>query len=85
MKKIIENVIFLQGDNATEALNILDNKGEKAALEYLKQWHYPGEHEELTEQPHGNNDCVFESAGYSMAYNTNIGYIGLTFTFKDEA
>jgi len=74
-----ENVVFLQGDEAYEPLERLDREGEDAALEYLKQWHYPGEHEGARELLHGRSDKTYEKDGYTMSWNPNIGYIGLQF------
>ena len=36
--------MFAQGEDATEPLEILVNRGEKAAIDYLAQWHDPGKH-----------------------------------------
>jgi len=74
-----EDVIFLQGENAEEAMDILNNDGKEAALEYLKQWHYPGEHMGRNELPHGTQDKTFVKDGYIMAWNPYLPYIGLTF------
>jgi hypothetical protein len=74
-----ENVVFMQGDEADEALEILNNKGEDAALEYLKQWHDYGNHEGSNELGAGTSDDTFEKDGYIMAYNQPLGYIGLQY------
>jgi mannose-6-phosphate isomerase-like protein (cupin superfamily) len=74
-----ENVVFLQGDEAYDALERLDREGEDAALEYLKQWHYPGEHEGASEEGHGTDDKVYRKDGYVMSWNPRIGYIGLQY------
>lgn len=37
MKKYQE-ITFLQGEAATEAIALLEDQGEEAALDYLKQW-----------------------------------------------
>lgn len=74
-----ENIVFMQGDEADEPLSILDNEGPEAALELLKQWHYPGEHDGSKELPHGTQDKIFEKDGYYMSWNPYIGYIGLVY------
>lgn len=74
-----ENVVFAQGDDATEPLKILNNEGPEAALEYLKQWHYPGEHEGTNKLSQGSSDQTFEKDGYIMSWNAPIGYIGLQY------
>jgi hypothetical protein len=74
-----EDVVFLQGDEAEEALNILDNDGKEAALNYLAQWHSPGHGMGRNELPHGNSDETFEKDGYHMSWNSSLGYIGLVY------
>jgi len=74
-----EDVVFIQGEEANEPLDILEEKGENAALEYLQQWHYPGEHSTRNELPHGAEDRTYDVDGYHMAWNPRIGYIGLVY------
>ena len=74
-----EDVVFLQGDEAEEALSILDNDGEEAALNYLAQWHSPGHGMGRNELPHGSSDETFEKDGYHMSWNSSLGYIGLVY------
>ena len=74
-----EDVVFIQGEEAEEPLRILDEKGENAALEYLKQWHFPGEHQTRGILPHGESDYTYDVDGYHMAWNPRIGYIGVVF------
>jgi len=74
-----EDIVFLQGDAAFQPLEILETKGEDAALEYLKQWHYSGEHATTNELGHGSSDHIYEKDGYIMSWNPKIGYIGLQY------
>jgi len=74
-----ERVIFLQGDEADEALKILDEEGQDAALEYLKQWHDPGNHMGSDELGHGTRDRTYEKDGYHMSWNSYLNYIGLEY------
>jgi hypothetical protein len=74
-----EDVVFLQGDEAYEPLERLDREGPDAALEYLKQWHYPGEHQGSQEETHGVNDKVYRKDGYTMSWNPALEYIGLQY------
>lgn len=69
----------MQDSEADEALDILDEEGEEAALEHLAQWHHPGEHETSDEESAGDDDDVFEQDGYILSWNSRIGYIGLEF------
>lgn len=74
-----EDVVFLQGDSADEALEILDNQGEDAAMDYLIQWHEPGNHMGSAELNHGSSDNTYERDGYIMSYNIPLNYIGLQY------
>lgn len=74
-----EEVVFLQGDEANEAIDILNNDGQDAAMEYLKQWHNPGEHMGSDKPGHGTMDRTFSKDGYLMSWNTHIPYIGLSY------
>ena len=84
MAKVYERVIFLQGNSADEALEIYNQHGAEAALLYLEQWHYPGEHETATELGAGTSDRVYEIAGYILTVNTRVGYIGLEYEVSRE-
>jgi hypothetical protein len=67
----------LQDSEAEEALSILDDCGENAALDHLKQWDM-GEYDvTMASTGAGSYDSTYERDGYIMTYNTNIGYIGL--------
>ena len=53
--------------------------GRDEAMDYLKQWHYPGEHDGSNELGHGSMDKTYEKDGYIMSWNSSIGYIGLVY------
>ena len=74
-----EDVVFMQGEEADEPLNILNTQGEDAALKYLQQWHSPGQHMGSAELGHGSSDQTYEKDGYVMAWNTPLNYIGLQY------
>ena len=76
-KKKYIRIIFLENDNAREALNILENSGKIAAIDFLAQWDY-GDRAEIYDKPsHGTNDRVLEHNEYLLSYNLGLGYIGL--------
>ena len=81
MKKY-ENIVFMQGDEAEEPLNILTSMGEHDALLYLIQWHDPGNHE-IGEFPAGSSDRIYEYDNYIMSYNLYIGYIGVVYIINE--
>ena len=73
-----EDIAFLNGQEAEEALDILQNEGEDEAMEYLKHaYHYPNEHQIKDHPGTGTSDTVYEKDGYIMSYNRPLGYIGL--------
>lgn len=78
-----EDVFFAQEHEADDILEIIQNKGEAAAIDYLKQWHYPGEHATRSEPGHGSDDETFEKDGYILSYNPRIGYVGLVYRQED--
>lgn len=78
-----EEVVFMQGDEASEPLNVLMNQGPEQALEYLKQWHSPGSHEGTDELKHGSSDFTHEQDGYTMSWNPYVGYIGLVYDLSE--
>lgn len=74
-----EDVVFMQGEEANEPLDILNTQGEDAAMKYLQQWHSPGQHMGSAELGHGSSDQIYEKDGYIMAWNTPLNYIGLQY------
>ena len=78
-----EEIIFLQGEEANEALQILEDKGEEGLLKHLMQWHYPGEHETCEGNPSGNADNEFDDNNYKLSYNEGLGYVGLAYKLED--
>lgn len=72
-----EQVVFMQGEEADAVLEVLDDQGEEAALEYLAQWHNPGEHEVRDESAAGTDDNEFRDGDYILSWNNHFGYIGL--------
>lgn len=71
-------IVFLQGDEAREALELLDREGETAAMNHLAQWDFGGESEHSPAgKPWGSSDHVVRDGDYFMSYNLRLGYIGL--------
>ena len=70
-------VIFMQGDEANEPLQLLKKKSVMAAVRYLREWDY-GEYYEVNDQPgKGTNDSNEICLGYLVSWNASLGYIGL--------
>ena len=71
-----EQVIFLQGDAGAEALECYD-ADDGSLLDYLSQWHFPGEHDVSEEPGYGTFDQITEKDGYILSVNYALGYCGL--------
>jgi hypothetical protein len=80
---VYQEVVFMQGEEAREPLKVLEDQGEQAALEYLKQWDAGEGGEESEEAPWGTSDTVYwneerhRDEDYVMSYNKGLEYIGL--------
>jgi len=76
------NIFFIQGEEANEVLDILNNKGEQAAFDQLQEWNYGESPVETNNSegfiPWGSNDRLFKVDNFVMSYNSGIPYIGLT-------
>jgi hypothetical protein len=79
-----EDIVLMQGDEAREPLTILDQDGEEAAIDFLKQWHNPGEHPRRYDTGAGTSDTIYkDDDGYILVYNWKEGYIGLCYKEKE--
>lgn len=76
---VYESIVLLYGDEALAALDMVNEKGEAAAAEYLKQWHEPGEGTLVSsrDDPWKPGDGVYEHGQYVLYYNPEAPYIGL--------
>lgn len=79
------NVVFLQGAEADEVLDLIDVEGVQAGIAHLAQWDFGDETtgaafvngEVYDELPAGQWDRTFEADGYVLTYNPQMGYVGL--------
>ena len=71
-----KEIVFMQGEEANEPLDLLDEDEDKC-LEYLLQWDY-GEGEEYEKEPWGAVDRLIKKGKYVINYNYHMEYIGLT-------
>jgi hypothetical protein len=80
--KVYYSIVFMQGDDASEAFKVLDSEGNEGLLNYLKQWDFGGESENhLTrseKKPWGTSDKLITIGKYTISYNKNFGYVSLT-------
>ena len=79
------SVVFLQGDDADEVLDLINTHGTQAAVEHLSGWDYG---EETTDaamenghvydlRPAGVLDREVRDGDYQMTYNHSFGHVGL--------
>jgi hypothetical protein len=74
-----EKLVFLQGEEANTALNILDKYTPKAALIHLTNL-YMGLIDPIVseDKPWGDADNTYEVEDLVLSWNDKIGYIGVT-------
>jgi len=76
--KTYESIVFMQGEEADEVLDILEEQGEEAAMDFLMQWDMGEGGEEYDTPPWGEADKLYEKGDYVMSYNTGLPAFGLT-------
>jgi hypothetical protein len=85
MKKTYHHIVFLQGHEADETLQIINENGCEAAVHHLLQWDN-GEYYEQRDTPSaGSGDYTYtsECGDYLLTYNPRIGYAGLEYVETD--
>jgi len=76
-QKRYQRIVFMQGEEADEPLQILADKGRVAAVDYLAQWDME-RGEEFDEPASGSDDDIYTTRdGYRLSWNRGLGYIGL--------
>ncbi|SMX93836.1 hypothetical protein [Brevibacterium casei] len=79
------SVVFLQGAEADQVLDVIDRDGTDAAIEHLAQWDYGQETTEAAlengyvydEPPTGALDRVVTAADYTLTYDHAHGHVAL--------
>ena len=71
------DIVFMDGEEGARILDIINEKGEIAAVEYLTQWDYGEAGETRTELGAGSHDTRFDHDGYALTYNQDLGYAAL--------
>lgn len=79
------SVVFLQGAEADEVLDLIDRDGPDAAIEHLRNWDYGEETTDAAlengyvydEPPTGQLDGMATDGDYTLAYNPFMGHVGL--------
>lgn len=73
---VYREIVFLQGSEADESIEILNNQGKEAAIQHLANYDC-GEGNIRESAPWGTSDQIFQTGQYIMAVNANIPYISL--------
>src|SRR5699024_4382475 len=79
------SVVFLQGAEADEVLDLIDRDGPDAAIEHLRNWDYGEETTDAAlengyvydEPPTGQLDRMATDGDYTLTYNPFMGHVGL--------
>lgn len=79
------SVVFLQGSEADEVLDLIDRDGPDAAIEHLRNWDYGEETTDAAlengyvydEPPTGQLDKVVMDGDYTLTYNPFMGHVSL--------
>lgn len=81
------SIVFMQGDDAAEPLDILNSEGADAAVEYLAQWDYGDETLEAARinghtysqiaDAIGTGDYRLTIGAYVLTWNAGLNYVGL--------
>ena len=79
----VENIVFLQGQDADEAMQIYYDEGIDALFKFLEQWHYPGEHEIRSDLGAGGEDSTYNIDNYVLTVNTRLNYCGLEYVLNN--
>jgi hypothetical protein len=86
---VYECIVFCQGDDADEPLDLLYNRHDTvsyhgptaesidAAFSYLAQWDYGDPAEQCADPASGAQDDVWEQGGYRLTAHLGLGYVGL--------
>ena len=77
--KDYRQIVFLQGDEATEALSNLDLRGIESTVNMLLDYDLcPESCRHTVFSPTGESDTSYlTTAGYELTWNSKLGYIGL--------
>ena len=73
------NVVFLQGEDADETLEIIERDGQQAGLSHLRQWQTGDSHgyDLYANPPHGADDRTYLDGDLILTYSHRLGYAGL--------
>lgn len=80
-------IVFLQGEEYEEFGDILDDRGEDEAMDYLIQWDYGTDDDLHDESSSGRDDAWMRrdmgDFTYLMTWDRTLGYAGLERILSD--
>lgn len=82
MARRFERVIDFQAPRDWEAEHVLDliDLNEEAAVQYMSEWHYPGEHETFDDLEWGSSTRVYQDGtGYILSWDPNVEIVELIY------
>ena len=73
-----QDIVFIQGDEASKPLYILNDEGIQEVIAYLLQWDIEHNPYEIKDKPSaGPYDTVYRVGDLVLSYSYRLGYIGL--------
>jgi hypothetical protein len=72
-----ERLAFVQGDEAYDALCVLEEDGLAACLRFMVQQSGDSQGELHEQLAGGASDNTYRDEGWILTYNLRIGYVGL--------
>jgi hypothetical protein len=76
------HIMFLQDDDARFALDILNNEGLEAAIDYLSEWD-TGDGD-ISGATWGSSDTVYRQGRHVLSCNRRLGYISLCYIVSGD-
>lgn len=85
----VQEIVFMQGEEANEAMLILSKEGETGLLDHLADNHYTGNVKKediktilFIEDITYPKDTIFKCNDFVLSYNKDLGYCGLVKILK---
>jgi hypothetical protein len=73
----VKQIAYLQDNEANYAFTLLKQDGPEEVIEYLKENNSLQEHKILSEIKNSPLDKTYEKDGYTLSWNSSVGYIKL--------
>lgn len=78
------SIVFMQGEEANEPLEILEKHGKRKCIDFLAQWDM-GDCTTIRDDPgFGTSDNMYRLGHYILNANPRLSYIGLELEVKNN-